>query len=111
MKESAHAESEEYTSRIVREVVFCDLLHATAHVFPVTLPRKLMAEKSEPIFDKNLISRNHFKDNENQAFVPERSKGVHSSCTVFALVGSNPTECMVSFFDCQGWSFQLSIII
>ena len=43
----------------VREVVFCDLLHATAHVFPVTLPRKLMAEKSELNFDKNLISRNH----------------------------------------------------
>ena len=30
-----------------------------------------------------------------EAFVPERSKGVHSSCTVFVLVGSNPTECMV----------------
>jgi hypothetical protein len=31
--------------------------------------------------------------NSVRAFVPERSKGVHSSCTVFALVGSNPTEC------------------
>ena len=26
--------------------------------------------------------------------MPERSKGVHSSCTVFVLVGSNPTKCM-----------------
>ena len=29
-----------------------------------------------------------------EAFMPERSKGVHSSCIVFVLVGSNPTECI-----------------
>ena len=30
----------------------------------------------------------------HEAFVPERSKGVHSSCIVFVLVGSNPTGCI-----------------
>ena len=28
------------------------------------------------------------------ADLPERSKGVHSSCIVFVLVGSNPTVCI-----------------
>ena len=32
------------------------------------------------------------------AFMPERSKGVHSSCIVFVLVGSNPTECIHFLF-------------
>ena len=29
------------------------------------------------------------------AFVPERSKGLDSSSSVFVLVGSSPTECMI----------------
>ena len=34
-----------------------------------------------------------------EAFMPERSKGVHSSCIVFVLVGSNPTECTLFVKD------------
>ena len=34
------------------------------------------------------------------AFVPERSKGLDSSSSVFVLVGSNPIECI--FFNSDG---------
>ena len=33
------------------------------------------------------------------AFVPERSKGLDSSSSVFVLVGSNPTECIFYMFS------------
>lgn len=32
------------------------------------------------------------------AFLPERSKGLDSSSSVFVLVGSNPTECTHNIF-------------
>jgi hypothetical protein len=32
---------------------------------------------------------------EAHAFVPERSKGLDSSSSVFVLVGSSPTECIL----------------
>ena len=33
-----------------------------------------------------------------RAFMPERSKGLDSSSSIFVCVGSNPTECIVSSF-------------
>ena len=35
------------------------------------------------------------------AFLPERSKGLDSSSSVFVLVGSNPTECNTVKYFCK----------
>ena len=44
------------------------------------------------------------------AFVPERSKGLDSSSSVFVLVGSNPTECIHNHNHSHPW-FMTNVLL
>ena len=69
---------------------------------PALLAKKLVAEKLENVIRDSIVAsipachagdRGSIPRRGVTAFVPERSKGLDSSSSVFVLVGSNPTEC------------------